>query len=133
MITLRLRVKVDESEGDLKLCLPAVLLEKMGPGFVDRWRKQGSDADRRTLHRNLANVPLRAEALLETPLPATDLLHLAVGDVLSLGASVGTPVELRVCGTQKFAGVLTRIADKTGLTVQSVVGQTPHLPASSGD
>ncbi len=133
MITLRLIVKVDESEGDLKLCLPAVLLEKMGPGFVDRWRKQGSDAERQTLHRNLAKVPLRAEALLETPLLATDLLRLAVGDVVSLGTSVRTPVELRVCGTQKFAGVLTRTADKTGLTVHSVAGQPANLPASSGD
>ena len=129
MIALRLMVKVDGSEGDVKLCLPAVLLEKMGPGFVDRWRKQGSEAERQTLHRNLAKVPLRAEALLETPLLATDLLQLAVGDVVSLGTPVRGPVELRVCGTQKFAGVLSRMADKTGLTVHSVAGQTP----SSGD
>ena len=127
VVALRLNVRLGESEGELKFCLPAALLEEMGPGFVDRWRsrgrKQPTEAERQSLYANLSRVPLEAEAVLETPLAATDLVQLSVGDVVSLGVSVQTPVELRVCGTKKFAGMLTRSPHRAGLTVQTVVGQ----------
>lgn len=127
VIAIHLRVRLGESEGDLKFCLPAGLLEEMGPGFVDRWRsrgrKQPTESERLALHRNLARVPLVTEAVLEIPLPATDLVKLTVGDVVSLGVSVRKPVELHVCGTKKFTGVLTRSPHRTGLTVHTAVGQ----------
>lgn len=125
VIAVRLMVRLSESEGELKFCLPTVLLEEMGPGFVDRWRargrKQPTESERQSLYANLARVPLEAEAVLETPFSATDLVQLAVGDVVSLGMSVKTPVELRICDTKKFTGALTRSAHGTGVTVQTVV------------
>lgn len=133
IVAVRLKVRLGESEGDLKFCLPTALLEEMGPGFVDRWRSRGrkepTAAERQSLYANLAKVPLSAEAVLETPLPATDLVQLTVGDVVSLGVPVKTPVELHVCDTKKFTGVLTRSAHRTGLMVQTVVG---HASNASG-
>ena len=130
VVAVRLSVRLGESEGQLQFCLPSVLLEEMGPGFVDRWRargrKQPSEAERQSLYANLAKIPLHAEAVLETPFPAVDLVRLSVGDVVSTGISVKTPVELRVCDTTKFTGVLTRSAHRTGLMVQSVTGQSGH-------
>jgi flagellar motor switch protein FliM len=127
VIALRLQVRLGESEGDLKFCLPAALLEEMGPGFVDRWSSRGrkplTTAEQQALYGNLARIPLQAEAVIETPFPAADLVRLGVGDVVSLGVSVKRPVEFHICGTKKFTGMLTRSPHRTGLTIQAPVGQ----------
>ena len=97
VVAVRLLVRLGESEGQLQFCLPSVLLEEMGPGFVDRWRsrgrKQPTESERQALYANLAKVPLRAEAVLETPFPAADLVQLAVGDVVSTGVSVKRRID----------------------------------------
>ena len=85
--------------------------------------EQATEADQESLRRNLARVPLRVSALLETPLPASDLLQLKVGDVISLGTPVRMPVELHVSGTRKFTGTLTRTEHGTGLTIQTAAAR----------
>ena len=126
VVALGLSVKLGDSEGALNFCLPAALLEEMGPGFVDRWRsptsEQPAEVDRGPLLRNLSRVELATDAVLEAPLPAADLLELAVGDVISLGHPVRSPVAVRVCGTEKFRGTLTRTDGGVGVVVQTLVG-----------
>ena len=125
VVALSLSVKVGECEGGLNFCLPAALLEEMGPGFADRWRSPGRDrpvdVDRGPLLRNLSRVELATDVVLETPLPAADLLQLAAGDVVSLGLPVRAPVTVRVCGTEKFKGALTRTERGVAVAVHTVV------------
>lgn len=125
IVALSLSVKLGESEGSLNFCLPAALLEEMGPGFADRWRSPSHnrpvDVDRGPLLRNLSRVELATDVVLETPLPAADLLQLGAGDVVSLGLPLRVPVAVRVCGTEKFKGTLTRTEGGVGVAVQTVV------------
>ena len=126
VVALSLSVKLGECDGALNFCLPAALLEEMGPGFVDRWRDHGREeqpveVDRGPLLRNLSRVELPTDVVLETPLPASDLLQLTVGDVITLGVPVQVPVEVRVCGTRKFRGTLTRTETGVGVAVQTLL------------
>ena len=125
VVALSLSVKLGESEGSLNFCLPAALLEEMGPGFSDRWRAPSQDrpvdVDRGPLLRNLSRVELATDVVLETPLAAVDLLQLGAGDVISLGLPLRVPVTVRVCGTDKFKGSLTRTEGGVGVAVQNVV------------
>lgn len=125
IVALSLSVKLGESEGNLNFCLPAALLEEMGPGFADRWRSPSHDrpvdVDRGPLLRNLSRVKLATDAVLETPLPAADLLQLSTGDVVSLGLPLQVPVAVRVCGTEKFKGTLTQTDGGVGVAIQTAV------------
>ena len=137
VIALRLAVRVGAIEGDVNLCLPTTFLDAMGSTTPEGWSDVPSEAERDALRGNLATVrpwdtrPRRLHRTPGTALPATELLQLAVGDVLSLGRPVETPVELYVSGTRKFTGTLTRSARGTGLTIRSVVGR-PREGASGG-
>ena len=126
VVALSLSVKLGECDGNLNFCLPAALLEEMAPGFADRWRSPSHDrpvdVDRGPLLRNLSRVELEADVVMETPLPAADLLRLGAGDVISLGLPVRAPIAVRVCGTEKFKGTLTRTENGVGVAVQIVVG-----------
>ena len=125
VVALSLSVKLGDCEGALNFCLPAALLEEMGPGFADRWRSPSHDrpvdVDRGPLLRNLSRVKLATDAVLETPLPAADLLQLSTGDVVSLGLPLQVPVAVRVCGTEKFKGTLTQTDGGVGVAIQTAV------------
>jgi flagellar motor switch protein FliM len=52
-------------------------------------------------------VPLGVSTLLETRLPARDLLALRPGDILSLGYAATSPVDVHVGHVRRFVGRLT--------------------------
>ena len=77
---------------------------------------------------NLSRVSLPISAVLETALPAGELLSLKPGDVLSLGRSVREAVDLHVRGAAKFKG---RLVMHEG-TSAVLVGRDQTMVAGGG-
>lgn len=109
VVHLAFDVRVGEAKGMLNFCVPTAALETLGSHFVtsrDRSRQEPSVADRRHVLAHLSRVKLPVSAVLETSLPAGELLALRPGDVLSLGHSVRDAIDLQVRGAAKFKGRL---------------------------
>ena len=71
------------------------------------------------LHANLGRVPLPVTALLETTLPARDLIALKPGDVLSLGHAVTQPVDVHIGQVRRYGGRLTQRGTTAGVLIES--------------
>jgi len=120
VVHLAFDTKVGDAKGMLNFCVPASALETLGTSFVtskDRSRQEPSAGDRRHLLANLSRVRLPISAVLETSLPAGELLSLKPGDVLSLGHSVREAVDLYVRGAAKFKGRLVVHDGMSGVLV----------------
>jgi flagellar motor switch protein FliM len=76
-------------------------------------------------------VQLPVTALLETTLPARDLIALQPGDVLSLGHGAAQPVEVHVGSVRRFTGRLTRGGTGAGVLVESFVGRPASLEGAA--
>jgi len=114
VIMIVFEMKIGDSRGMINLCIPASIIESAGSHFVQAWhrqRREPTDVERAWLWENLSRVPLGVTALLESRMPARDILKLAIGDVVSLGVPLRNPVELRVSNTPKFRARLA-VADR---------------------
>lgn len=114
-------VRVGDARGMLNLALPATVIEGLGSTFSQGWarhRKEQSEVDRTRLTENLGRVPMTVAGLLESSLLAGDLLLLQPGDVIALNRGVSEPIDLKVNGSSKFAGHLTRLPHSSGVVIE---------------
>jgi flagellar motor switch protein FliM len=126
VILLVFDIRIAETRGMINLCIPAAAIEAVGEAFAQGWqrtRRQPSPDEESWLHANLGRVQLPVTALLETTLPARDLIALQPGDVLSLGHGAAQPVDVHVGSVRRFSGRLTRNAAGAGVVVESFVGR----------
>jgi flagellar motor switch protein FliM len=91
--------------------------DKVTQGW-NRTRRQPTPQEEARLAANLGRVPLQVTTLLETHMPARELLALRPGDVIALGHSAQAPVEIQVAGIRRFAGRLTAEFGGVGVTVE---------------
>jgi flagellar motor switch protein FliM len=119
VVLLGFEMRLGEARGALNLCVPAAAVEALGASFPQAWQRSRttpSPADQRVLVSSLARVRLPITAMLNTTVPARDLLALKAGDVISLGHSVRNALDVRVRGTLKFRGRL--VAHNNGAAVR---------------
>jgi flagellar motor switch protein FliM len=127
VILLVFDVRIAETRGMVNLCIPAAAIEAVGEAFAQGWqrtRRQPSADEESWLHANLGRVQLPVTALLETTLPARDVIALKAGDILSLGHGAGQPVDVHVGTIHRFSGRLTRTGAGAGVRVESFVGRS---------
>lgn len=120
-ILLVFDVRIGDARGMLNLALPATVIESLGSSFSQGWarhRKEQTDLDRARLAENLGRIPMPVAGLLESTLLAEDLLQLQAGDVLALGRAVSEPIDVKVNGSSKFAGRLTRLPHSSGVIIE---------------
>jgi flagellar motor switch protein FliM len=118
-------VRVGDTRGMLNLALPATVIEALGSSFSQGWarhRKEQSDLDRARLTENLGRIPMPVAGLIESSFLAGDLLQLQAGDVISLGREASEPIDLKVNGSSKFAGRLTRLPHSSGVVIERQSG-----------
>jgi flagellar motor switch protein FliM len=129
VVQLGFDMRLADARGMLNLCVPASAIEAVGANFAQTWhrfRREPTQADRRFLHDNLARVALPVTASLETSLRARDLLQLKPGDIVSLGAGIQEPLEVRVRGTRKFKGRLTAAANRAHIRIEQGPASVAH-------
>jgi flagellar motor switch protein FliM len=109
VVVVAFLIKVAETRGTLKLCIPASAIEAIGDTFSHAWqrsRRQPTNDEASRLAVNLARVPLGVTAHLSTVLSARELIALRPGDVVSLGRNAGQPVTISVGELPAYSGQL---------------------------
>jgi flagellar motor switch protein FliM len=121
VILLVFDLKIGDIRGMLNLCIPASAVEATGSGFLQGWHRTNRDpsaTERQWLSTNLGRVPLSVTTSIETRLRARELVNLRLGDVLSLGVPVQSPIDVCVGNRTKFKGRLTASNGHAALRVE---------------
>jgi flagellar motor switch protein FliM len=104
------------------------MIETMEEKFAQGWHRtyrQPTPLEEARLTANLGRIPLPVTTLLETRLPARELLAIKPGDVISLGHPASQPVDVEVGRVKRFYGRLTASATGAAVRVERVSGD-PH-------
>jgi flagellar motor switch protein FliM len=118
-------MRIGEMRGTVSLCFPASSIEALEEKFAQGWqrtRRQPTAAEQARLAANLGRIPLPVSTLLETRLPARDLLALKPGDIVSLGHAASSPVDVHVGQVRRFVGRLTTTDAGTAVRVERTSG-----------
>jgi flagellar motor switch protein FliM len=105
---ISMRVKLDDAEGSLNICLPHLALEPISQQLSTKFLYQ-TDVHRETesahddIQKRIGITPLDVSAAFnETFAPMRDVLNLQPGDVINLDHHVSQPITLRVRHLPKF-------------------------------
>ena len=71
-----------------------------------------------SLNRRLARIPFSVVAQVESTIPASDVVALQVGDVVSLDTPVTTEVDVNVSERRKFHGRLLGTGKNVQVRIQ---------------
>ncbi len=126
VILLAFEMRIGEMRGTVSLCFPAAGIEALEEKFAQGWqraRRQPTAVEQARLATNLGRIPLAVSTLLETRLPARDLLALKPGDIISLGHPASSPVDVHVGQIRRFVGRLTTTDAGTAVRVERTSGQ----------
>ena len=113
VILLAFDISVAEGRGMLSISIPSAAIETMEEKVAEGWnrtRRELSPVESLRLQANLGRVPLSVKTLLETRMSAREVLALVPGDIVSMGHSISSPVDVHVGGVRRFTGRLTRSA-----------------------
>ncbi len=110
------QVQIGDAKGLMSICLPVVMLEPV----IDKFNKSSYAAENPTppeatfsLLKTISAVKFPVSAELErVPSAISDLMNLAVGDVLRTNHSVEKPVNVSIANTVKFIGRLAALDGK---------------------
>ena len=126
VILLAFDITVGDSRGMLSISIPAAAIETMEEKVAEGWnrtRRQPSPTEASWLRTNLGRVPLPVKTLLETRMPARELLSLRPGDVMSLGHAASAPVDVYVGGVRRYVGRLTCEGSNTAVAIERIAGE----------
>jgi len=108
VIIVRLQAKIGETEGEIQLCLPHLVLEQVLPKLSARhWlasqKKAVEHHEVEVLEKRLQATKMDVAAVLgEVTVDIKDFLDLKKGDILRLNEAVDTPIKLYIDQKQKF-------------------------------
>lgn len=107
---LEFSIKIGDSRGTLKFCVPAAPIEaaseKLAQAGQKTTRRALTAEETAHLSANLGRVPLSVSAHLSTTFSARELLALRPGDVVSLGRTAAQPVAVSIGEQPVYAGQL---------------------------
>jgi flagellar motor switch protein FliM len=131
IVVLSLALRVAETRGSLRVCIPASVFDAVGEGFAktppDAPRPR-SDEQSAWLRTNLERVPLAITAELTTTLAAREIIDLAPGVVLSLGHQSDQPLTVSVGDVPVFIGHI--VVHNSSLAVRVAGERAERIPAS---
>ena len=84
-----------------------------------RTRRQPTAEEAAWLATNLGRVPVSVTAQMSATIAARDLMRLKVGDVVALGKSAATPVDVQIGGLSRFAGRLSQDGHRVQVRLES--------------
>jgi flagellar motor switch protein FliM len=131
VVVILFLMKIGETRGTLKLCIPASAIEAVGDSFSqshNRAAKVPSGDETARLAANLGRVPLAVTAHLSTTLSARELVALRAGDVLTLGRHTGQPVTVSIGSLAAYVGHLTVQNGSLAIRVQGNVPEPGEGP-----
>ena len=130
MLLIAFDVKVGQSRGMVHLCFPVSIVEPAGLSFSHGWQHavpKPTTVERLNLIENLGRITFPLSATLGSRLLVRDILALAPGDVISLGAPLRAPVHVCIGELVKFSGRLTAIDGRSSVALEGA----PQSPAAA--
>lgn len=123
-------LSVGASRGMLSVSIPAAAIETMEEKVTQGWNRthrQPTQLEQARLHANLGRVQLPISSSLQTQIGARELLALQPGDVLALGTSSNSPVDIEIGGVRRFSGRLTCEGKSAAVLIEQASngGSTP--------
>jgi flagellar motor switch protein FliM len=133
VILLAFDLTIGSSRGMLSISIPAAAIETMEEKVTQGWnrtRRQPTAQEEAHLYANLGRVQLPVATQLETRIGTRELLMLRPGDVLTLGHSATSPVDVHVGGVRRFSGRLTSEGATKAVVIEgtsSVIQTSPSM------
>jgi flagellar motor switch protein FliM len=128
VILLAFELGIGEGRGTLNISIPAAAIETMEEKVAEGWnrtRREPSAIEAARLQANLGRVPLEVQTLLQTRMPAREVLALQPGDIVALGYAASASVDIHVGGVRRFTGRLA--CDERGKTTVSLDAASTEL------
>ena len=123
VIVMTFEIHLGEVRGFLRVCIPASTIETMEEKVAPGWHRRRRDptaSEQSKLHANLGRVPLQVNAMLETRFETRELLALRPGDVIALGHSASSPVDILIGKVRRFTGRLTTRDSGAAILIEQV-------------
>lgn len=136
VVIVVMNIMVNETQGKLNVCIPAVTLDtmfKMKNALSKRKERRGdqlTDAQRRAdIMREISESELEITGILGSiDVQARDLIDLEVGDIIKLNKSEKSMVELAVGETVWFRGEMGSYNKKRAIAIrQSIERGSDHI------
>lgn len=131
VVTIVYQVQIGDAQGLMSICLPVEMLEPVIKKATLSAYSSGiptSPEATNALLRKVATVNFAVTSDLEkVAASASDLMGLAIGDVLRTSHSVDRPINIAIADLTKFAG---RLGSHEGKLVVQIVADSPNTEAA---
>jgi flagellar motor switch protein FliM len=125
--TVVYQIQIGEAQGLMSICLPVNLLESVIEKFSQSAQTSGDTTSPEATHfllKTISNVRFAVTAELEkVPAAVSDLMSLAVGDVLRTNHSIERPVNIGIGSVVKYHGRLASLDQKLVAQITENNGQ----------
>ena len=130
VVSIGVELRIGESVGMMNIALPSIVIKMMRQKFDQQWsvrKTHASEAEQTRVLRLLRNAILSVEGRLEGPtLSMHDLMRLQEGHLLTFDYPVERAVQLKVNGSERFAGHIVAAGKKRGFLIESVKPAPPQ-------
>jgi flagellar motor switch protein FliM len=130
VVVVAFQLQVGEAAGTVNLCIPTSVVETASAQFVQAWPKHRRDVtpqERAWIGEHLSRIPVSVTPLIRTTMPASAVLALEPGEVLTLPLPADRPIDVCVGGLRKMSGRLAAERGRLMVMVEDRVGRA--LPA----
>lgn len=127
VIVISFSITIGESSGMINICIPHVVLEPIIPNLsVQYWmqtnKKEPTPEQSIELERRIKNAELPIVAELgKGHITIEDLLHLQLGDVISLDTSIEDPLTIRIGDKPKFTGQPGKLRSRMAVQILEIL------------
>ncbi len=135
VVVVGFELKMGNRAGTMSLCIPYNVIEPiMGTLSNQSWfsyAKQGGREDgARKLTRNVSNAPIEARAFLaRTTMKLSELMSLAVGDIITTDKPTTADIFVQVEGKNKFHGQIGQLRGNRAIRITRVSKEIAENPA----
>jgi flagellar motor switch protein FliM len=137
VVSIGVEVRIGESVGMMNIAMPSIVIKMMRQKFDQQWsvrKTHASEAEQSRILRILRNSLLSVEGRLEGPtLSMHDLMRLQEGHLLTFDYPVERAVQLRVNGSERFAGHIVASGRRRGFLIETVKPAPPQGRSKESD
>ena len=131
VVTVEFQVQVGQVSGLLSLSIPSSVVETASAKFVQAWprqRRETTEQERSWMAEHLARASAPIEALLRSTLPASAVLALQPGGIVTLPLAADRPIDVTVGGLRKLKGRLGAERGRLVVKIEDRAGRSLPMP-----
>lgn len=138
-ILIGFEVLLGKNRGMMNLCIPFNTIEKYNAklsrnGWVGYGKSKPTESTRRKITSNIDAAAVDVVVTLaRSRIKTSDLLDLAVGDIITTEQEVGLPLELAIQNVPKFHASAGAFKGKKAVQIQSMIEMKPRFQEDSLD